>query len=505
MNSIALDSNSRRPASRISLKNYGVTHYYDSATSNDERDYGYFGGSVHEDLAFTGAARSITISRLRREIRNNPYLAGLVSKFPEAVGLSNMRSRTTDNAFNDIKERLWRRWSKSVTISGDSLRSLERIIWAEMLLAGELFIVLLKNGKVQVVPSEFCGSPIKEGLEREGNGILYSANGRPRAYRFGSLNAQGTIDFSDGKSTIINARDVIHIYDKDRVLMGRGLPWLLPSLQTARDLYEITRAKTKQIKDVNSIFGWIQRTAETSGLSGLSEDLDDDGKPEVEDGDSPADKLNTKKRRIEISPGTILELEDGEKLEFLKGEYNASDYKELIMLMLHAISSPVGLPVELWFSGLGDVNYSGFKGLGVQWDSRRQYLIQFIEDKFLNRLQFWRMSKASNEGDLPEHPEGQAELVDWAFRSTAVLDEEKVTNANLKRLKSGEECHADIWERKGFYPDEVLKRRRNVYIKALEAADPSAEIDPESVRVPLSFLFMNEIPKAEASPAQDAS
>lgn len=497
------------PITKEPSRTIRLTAFYDAAATTKESDYGNFTSIVTEDFYFSSATRAVALARLRREIRNNPYLAGLVNKYPEAIGYSNLRSRTSDRQYNDLKNLWWSRFAKSVTITGDSLRTLEDIIKRELLIAGEIFLVLQQSGKVQVIPSEYCGSPLDTTSAdgREINGIVYADNGRPIAYRFGRMNGLGLISYD--QSEPINARFVIHIFHKDRVQMGRGLPWLLPSLRTAHDLYEITRSKTKQIKDANMISGWIEKAGAADFLKGLDAPAVDEntGAPVAEKPNDPADKIGTTTPVvIEWKPGTFIALEPGEKLNSLMSSYNATDYKELVMLMLHAVSSPVGLPVELWFSGLGDVNYSGYKGLGVQWNGRRQDVIQFLTDAFYSPFQFWRVSKAANEGDLPKNPDNDDDKVDWMFRRTPVLDEEKNSRANALRLESGETDLAEIWEELGFYPEEVFARRRELWIKLQIASGKLKEGDDNSaVEVPEIFLLRGLLPGETPAPMSTRS
>ncbi|WP_438482737.1 phage portal protein [Oleiharenicola lentus] len=486
-----------------------LSAYYDATATTTESDYGNF-ISLAEDYYFAGPQRSIALARLRREIRNNPYLAGLFNNFPSAIGFSNLRSRSSSKKYNDLKELFWYRWKKRVTRAGDSLRSCEEIILREMFVAGEIFIVLLVTGHIQLVPSEYCGSATTASAEvktdgtKEINGILYDANDRPIAYRFGKLNPSGTITF-DG-TTPVPAQFVIHVYNKDRVLMGRGLPWALPCLRPAHDLYEITRSKTKQIKDANTISGTIESEEAEEILKGMSSNPtasinDDTATGETED--AAADKQDKQPVVISLKPGQFIALKKGEKLNMLKTQYQASDYKELVMLMLHAMSTPIGLPVELWFSGLGDVSYSGFKGLGTQWNARRRYILFFLEDRYLDRLHFWRISKAAKEGDLPPNPDKDDDLIDWAWRRTAVLDEEKEARANAQRLESGESSLADIWEANGLYPEEVFAQRRQLWIRGEIACGNLKEGDDHSaVIVPREFMYLGQIAGAARPPVK---
>lgn len=479
------------------------TSYYDATASTKEQDYGNFSAIVTEDFYFSSSLRAVALGRLRREVRNNPYLAGLVNKFPEAVGYSVLRSRTVDRGYNTQLERLAKQIARRVTADADSLRTLEGILKTELLVAGELFLVERVDGAVQVIPSEFCGSPSGAVStvdpvtgRREVNGIIYDAANQRVAYRFGRLNPGGVLTYT--ATEVVEARFVLHVFHKDRVQMGRGLPWLLPSLRTARDLYEITRSKTKQIKDANSISGFLEKANAAEVLKGLDAPAEKtDGTAETEKPSDPADKVKDGPIVVELKPGTFIALEPGEKVHSLMSAYNAQDYKELVMLMLHAISSPVGLPVELWFSGLGDVNYSGYKGLGVQWNGRRQDIIDFLTSSFYEPFYSWRLGKAIAEGDLPPVPAGAelADVIEVVFRRTPILDDEKAGKANKIKLESGETDLAEIWAEAGYSEEEVFARRRQLWLKLQIAAGELAEGgDHTKEKVPPVFLLRGLLP-----------
>lgn len=368
-------------------------------------------------------------------------------------------------------------------------------------------MVKLASGRIQLVASEYCGSPIGTSADStEENGIVYDPITRtPVAYRFGRMSRSGSVQFTGAADELVPAAAVIHVYDPFQVLQGRGLPWLLASLKPARDLYEITRSKTKQIKDVTALSGFIEKQAAAEFLRGLGVPDTLAAETTVEAADSPADRVPAKDNVIELGPGMFIALEPGEKVNPMMSEYKATDYKELVMLMLHAIASPVGLPVELWFSGLGDVNYSGFKGLGVQWQSRRKYVQDFLEESSLDPLVEWLARRAEITGELPPHPdfERDYEQVQWGWKRAAVLDDERSSKSNQLRLMTGESSHADIWEQDGRFADEVLEERRQLWIQLLIAAGELAADDEKAltaVKVPRGFLLRNELPGTTTYP-----
>lgn len=442
-----------------------------------------------EDRLFTDWTRRIVLRRIRHEVRNNPYLAGLVAKFPEAVGSGQYKVRVGDKDYKTEVETAFYRSSKNIEVSGESFESVQRIAFQEMMITGEVFIVLLANGKIQLIPSENCAQPPNppanciNGIERDGDG-------KPIAYWFGAKDQYDNISFQDVASPV-EARNVIHLYDRDRVAMGRGLPWIISSICSARDLYEITRSKTKQIKDANSISGVIKKNGgDFTAQMALSQAQ----AMATSTGQSLADSTetvpSTNNRVVRLEAGTLFELEPGEDITTVMNQYQANDYNQLIMLMLHAISTPVGLPVELWFSGLGDVNYSGFKGLGVQWDSRRKHVIGIIENKFLNRFAVWWVQWNRKRGNLPAAPDGyDDDDFAWVWKKTAVLDEEKEAKARKLRLETGYNDLAKEWEDAGFMPDEVLDAR----IVFWKSARAKAGL-PEAP-CPLEYLLNNKLPE----------
>lgn len=452
---------------------------YDAAESStstlrDWTDSDFFQSLASEDAAFNQYTRATTIRRIRWQVRNNPFLAGLYAKFPDAVGFPTLRTRTKDKTYNEATDLAFWRFTRRAGSANESLKTLVELILLECLVGGELFFLMLDNGKVQPIPSEFCGSQSASAI----NGIEYDSYGLPKKYWFAPVTLDAsTPDFSKAKP--FDAADVIHVFRKDRVQMGRGLPWLVASLSTAKDIHEIVRAKTKQIKDANSISGTIEKTDAASAvraLNGYTGDL-----PSTTDGGASAPAGATAERPVlELKAGTFVGLEPGEKLNMLATTYQASDYEQLVVMMLNAVSAPVGLPVEFWFSGLGDVNFSGFKGLGAQWDSRRRDYCEWIEATFLDRYHFWWVSKARKLNKVNPLPAGSDDTdLQWAWKSTAVLDEERSARSAQVRIQAGLTTPADEWERaNGEFQDEVLAKRRVLWDAARAAAGLPAEAPP---------------------------
>jgi len=470
------------------------------------------GSQLFEDVAFRDTVRRLVCRRIRYEVRNNVYLDGMMTKFPEAVGYGTLRSRTSDDAYNREVDEAWAKYAEDCGADGSSLRQMQLMCATELALAGEYFKVELDDGKVQIIPTENCGTPNSGGMDTSGivNGIKRDTRGKPERYYFGTVDQYGNLTFDEKSKQGVEARYVTHVFKRDRVSMGRGITWLISALPVARLLFQITEGKTKQILDANSISGFITK----AGGADLVDEMARQQKA-AEDaailaaGGTPAAAAPTNptsgNATVKLANGTFLGLEPGESVTSLINTYQAQDYNQLIMLMLHAISSPLGLPVELWFSGLGDVNYSGYKGLGTQWDGRRKSIIQMIEDEDLEPHFLWWVKKQRKAKLLPDNPDGDDMKHAWVWRATAVLDEEKKSKAAAARVESGQTSQAQEWEAEGYFEDEVLSARKNSWEKLCIASGKPVTAPP------IEFLLYNRLPGPDtvgvsvaASPDSDA-
>ena len=464
--------------------------------SRDWFDADFSGWNLSEDQRFSDSVRRIVLQRIRHEVRNNPYLAGMATKFPELVGIGTLRCRTSDEAYNRETEKKWNAYIQSCGSDGSSLDRMQIICMTELFIAGEYFKVRMADGSIKMIPSENCANPsLQQPNSRIVNGIERNSNGKPIRYYFGAVDQFGGINFDDEANKGVAAEFVTHVYMRDRIAMGRGLSMAIASICTARDLQEIVAGKTRQIKDANAFSGTIEKVGAEDYLRAMA--LQQNNHQDFVNATVTAPPLApmTSNRVLNLAPGTYMALEPGEKLNTIVSNYQATDYKELIMLMLHAMSTPVGMPVELWFSGLGDVNYSGFKGLGTQWDGRRKHIIQMIEDEDLEPM-FLAWCQAEREaGNLPENPDGDDMKHRWVWKPTGVLDDEKKTKAAQLRIETGLTSIQDEWEMDGRFAEDVLIQRTQFWKQVCIAAG-KPETPP-----PISFLLYNKLPEpADAVP-----
>ena len=77
------------------LRTIQLSAYYDAVATTNDADYGSF-LSIAEDYYFAGPQRAIALGRLRREARNNPYLAGPEGTYMGAKPFSEATAQAID-------------------------------------------------------------------------------------------------------------------------------------------------------------------------------------------------------------------------------------------------------------------------------------------------------------------------------------------------------------------------------------------------------------------------
>ncbi|MEY2882171.1 MAG: Phage portal protein lambda family, partial [Verrucomicrobiota bacterium] len=273
---------------------------YQAAQTTRHREFsgeGLYGSRrpQHEEAMLRPFDRATIIARTRIMIRNNPWLASTFLAYVQEVGSptykSTARLATPDesNTYNDLRETVLGRFFRDIENSADlSLADVIEIYHYELNIAGEMFIIFLKTGEVQLIPSELCGSPL-DALARanalpvgatfadgtplpagasERDGIV-RADGRIIGYRFAQRDAlTGAVNFSDpARSTIVDARYVRHLYDPDRIEQGRGVPRGATILGKLQDLFETGDARSQQVKNAACLSMWITKNIDPNGFA----------------------------------------------------------------------------------------------------------------------------------------------------------------------------------------------------------------------------------------------
>jgi len=417
-----------------------INFQYAGAKTTRFRDFLGYKGSETESQLLPYYDRLTIITRLRQLVRDDPYCASLLTAYATQMGTSTMSSvagEDDDAAFNDRHERLWYEYAKRVEYTGLSLSEVEAILWREDLISGELFFLKLKNGRLQMIPSEFCFSDYANILpdSPEADGVVVK-DGLVTGYRFGYRDKYGTLQ--PGKE-ITPAENVIHFFFQDRPEQRRGVPRLSSVLNVLQDIYEICNAKVNQVKTQSFISGVVTKNYAPADTADMMRLTNSDG---------------TRSDYQDLRGGTLYYMETGEDMKPFQSSINATDFDDFLKSRLEAVGGAIGMPPECWIEGFRDSNYSSARATVSTWvrtaAARRGHCVA----RFLEPVHDFFLDK--RPGEFPDKDE--AEEVIFTFPAVPAIDEGKQNESDAKALAACLTSYQRVYGSRGQFWDTEFKQ-----------------------------------------------
>lgn len=447
-----------------SLKDAGYKFTYAGAGTTRFRDFRINTGSRSEAQMLPYYDRLRIITRLRQMVRDDAVCAAILSAYPVQLGTSTLNSlehtaadpdtgedaATPDAAaalFNDAHETEWCGWSCNCEYTGMSLSQVETIAWREDLIAGEVFLLKLKSGKVQLIPSEFCFSEdvsifSKSATAQPGrdekDGIVVQ-DGVVTGYRFGFRDSGGNLQ--QGKE-ITPAEDVIHFFFQDRPEQRRGIPRLAPVINILQDIQEITNAKVQQVKTQSFISAVVTKNYAPAEAADLLRTSNSDG---------------TRSDYQDLRGNAMYYLETGEDMKPFQSSTNAADFSDFLKSRLEAIGGAIGVPPEIWIEGFRDSNYSSARAtisgfIRTVYQRRGHMVSRLLEPLHGFWVEknpaLWR--EVGAEYDTTE--------VSFTFPGVPAIDESKQNDADAKALAACLTTFGAVYAAKGKFWDTEFKQ-----------------------------------------------
>lgn len=478
---------------------------YHAASDTRFRDFGngLFGTRPRpEDQMLRPFDRARIISRGRLMFRNNPYLAALLLAYVQEFGTPTFRSTSrladekTSAAYNDARDRLLHDWA--LDCETDHALSLDQVVEIrnfEDCIAGEIFIVQLKDGTLQLIPSELCGSapiagpgffsfgefattgtfqdgtPIPAGAT-ECDGLVKDAAKNLIGYRFAqrALDALGLDEFKN--SVVIPERYVFHLYDPDRCEMGRGVPRLAPILTRLQDVFETSDARNQQVKNAASLSMWITKNIDPYGFADAMRGSMRTGTFNAETLKTLAD-ASSRSNYGEMRAGSIMYGAVGEDVKLIEPKLGSGDFHEHYIDLLQACAACLnGMPIEVGLEGFRASSYSSARATMEKWKRNLRRGRKRLEQKFLDPLALWQTNRAELFGDLQKIPRAQKTECRWGWPAIPEIDGLKTALQNAAELAIGATTLEKILADKNEFPDQVIAqfaREKGMFLKELIA------------------------------------
>lgn len=400
-----------------------------------------------ESIELNSYDRDKLISALMDMKRNDPVVKAISSlRKSDVVGAGILpQPQTISDQFNDDVQGLWGEWSRYPEVTGTMNMCMVQQEMADApLFFGDIGILLLKSGKVQLIEGDRIGEDYNASTSSESdpiqNGVVVSKQGRPKAYLIGDR-INGTLR----NVRRVGAQNMLLYFKRMRPQQFRGIPELAAALNSLQDIAEYEATEMISAKVSASLSAVVKRNE--SVQFELQDRLSDDDQDDIG-------------RLQRFEPGTFHYLEPGEDISTIasNGRPNV-DGIEFVMYHLRKVGASVGIPVEFIMSTIGQTSFSASQGLLLQYQgsvehNQKQLIYQ------LDRIYRWKLGRWIAEGELVVPPDvDDPYQCRWQSPAFRWVNKAAQVKADMHYVEMGAQSLDDIASQFGMTADTALRRK----------------------------------------------
>lgn len=425
-------------------------------------------------------------NRSRYEFYNNGYARGIAKTWrSDSLGYEGpalkVRSialgakRDADGVlaenedFNDALEWGWYDWCEVCDLSGQQeFPDLFGARLEELWHAGEFFLQLRSDGDAPgpvklrlfaIEPERVATPAAMIGRDDVHDGIRVDANGKPIEYYVLKRHPGSTRPSpATGECETVLAKDMIHVYVRERAGQFRGYPWLGPTLEVWAQLRDYIGDTLLAARVAAMFSGFVYTDHQTLDLDDL-------------EGELPI---------FDMEPGTLTTLPMGWKFAQSKPEHPATTFREFKREQLSEAGRPEGVPYLKIAADAAGHNYSSARFDDQGYWSRVGSVQGWLSRVLLKRLLRLIASELRLENRLPEVARWWPT---WVWPAPRHVDPGKEADGARGRLAILSSTHERECMANGLDPDEVLTsaartRRRCRQLGLPDPYEAAAKIPP---------------------------
>lgn len=370
-------------------------------------------------------------SRARESVQNNPYWKNANRTIPRQIVGRGLRA-TVSGPNSRVCERVqkaWDDWADSKLADASErldFYGIQRLVMRSVVNDGECIVrrVQTKQGlSLQVLGGEYLSSA-KDGEIAGGEivgGVETNEYGAPRAYH---LFKRHPSRITAGVEPVrVPYQDIVHMFLLERPQQQRGESWIAPVFTRLQDWDDYEDAALMQQK-VAACFGAIYKGVQPEGDHEIHEKLE---------------------------PGMVEFLPQGADVETITPP-SSSGIRDHALINHRGVAAGLGITYEALTGDFSQVNFSSarmgqmqMRGNVVEWQE------QIMIDLFCDVVWRWFLESLSLTGDTPV----SGLVVEWTCPAVDMVDPEKETVANTKRVRSGFASWSDVVRESGRDPQRV--------------------------------------------------
>ncbi|MDO4301774.1 MAG: phage portal protein [Clostridia bacterium] len=380
----------------LEVMNSGYSNYGASSNKKSMKGWLYSGGSSREDIE-----DNLPILRQRcrdlymgvpigtgatKTMRTNIIGRGLMLKPTVDKDALNITAETAQGLEKQIL-REWALWAESPDCDMarmDNFYELQQLAFLNWLMSGDVLVMLPVKPRqqqpydlrIQLIEADRLSSPndIDTFDNRIIAGVEVDDNGEVVAYHFSKHHP---LSYSNilmvwqrveayGEKT--GRRNVLHLMNRERIDQRRGVPFLAPVIEDVKQLGRYTDAELVATVVSGFFAVFIEKENDTEGVAigGVI--------PKNEQVDSEDESS------IELSPGAILDLKEGEKANAINPGRPNANFGGFVEAICKQIGSALELPYELLMKRF-DSSYSASRAaLEEAWKMFKMYRTWMVND-----------------------------------------------------------------------------------------------------------------------------
>lgn len=463
---------------RIAYNSYG----YSAVRTAAENGLTYSSGSGDYHLQND---RNTLINQSRDFMRNNSIYKGMIERAVSyIVGTGfGLQVRTGDKDTDTLIEKAWKDYWKRPEIRGMlSGRKVEKMICRELLVCGDVGVVKIDGGKIQLVESEqITGYGTNSRII---DGIDVDQYGRPVGYKVYPY-GRGYLNKSKGQT--YTPENFLFIADPDRPSLTRGVPPLQSAFPNFHRLDDVCNSEAVAWQLLSKIA--VAVTREKGAEQGFLESTDDTNQTAAEKDSSLADRVT------DIGVGLIFHGEPGDEVKGIDRNIPGSNFENSVRIFLRLIGLPLGLPLEITLLDWTKSNYSQSRAVLEQAYQTFIGFQEIIEDCFLRPLFDWRLPEIlrviNRQQAKVEH--------DWIKPTFPWIDQLKEAQANEEMVLTGITTHGEVCKSRNRDRNDINDERQKEITDAIERAKQVKS--DTGTDIPWEY-FAGMKPTAPTKPAQ---
>lgn len=431
--------------------------------------------------------------RSRDLMRNSPIATGVIrtTKF-NVVGSGLKLDAAIDKdvlSMTDQEAKDWERktemefalWAEDTACDAErtlNFYGLQDLAFGSVLGSGDCFATMpmIARGKaydtaVNLIEADRCCNP--HGLfdnDKVRGGIEFDAHGAPIKYHFRKTHP-GSIYSTTAEWTDISAfnsyglRNVIHLYEKERIGQSRGIPFLSPVIEALKQLERYTEAELMAAV-LNGMFAAFA----THG--------DPDDMPSLDGESAESDEITETK----LTAGTIIHMNAGDKVETIAPGRPNEKFEPFFLAIVKQIGAALGVPFEILIKHFQSSFSASQAAMHEAWrffKTRRVWLATYFCAPIYERWMWEAVAKGRiyAPGFFTDPLIRRAYLgSNWVGPAKGMINELQEANAAEKRMNIGvttlKEETANMtggdWEKKSEQRGAEVAKRRSLGLEKQE-------------------------------------